>query len=69
MSAIAAATLLLAVGSIHVATTGFDTLLENMSAPREGSLVTALFFGFSIGEISCPTRYFAEASSIDFASA
>jgi hypothetical protein len=22
--------------------------------------------GFSIGEISCPTRYFAEASSINF---
>ncbi len=29
-------------------------------------LAQALFFGFSIGEISCPTRYFAEASSIDF---
>ena len=24
------------------------------------------WFGFAIGEISCPTRYFAEASSIDF---
>lgn len=24
------------------------------------------WFGFRIGEISCPTRYFAEASSIDF---
>ena len=24
------------------------------------------FFGFDIGEISCPTRYFAEASSINF---
>ena len=24
------------------------------------------WFGFTIGEISCPTRYFAEASSIDF---
>ncbi len=24
------------------------------------------WFGFEIGEISCPTRYFAEASSIDF---
>ena len=23
-------------------------------------------FGFTIGEISCPTRYFAEASSINF---
>jgi hypothetical protein len=29
-------------------------------------LAQAVFFGFDIGEISCPTRYFAEASSIDF---
>ena len=29
-------------------------------------LVQAVHFGFRIGEISCPTRYFAEASSIDF---
>jgi glycosyltransferase involved in cell wall biosynthesis len=29
-------------------------------------LVQAKAFGFSIGEISCPTRYFAEASSINF---
>lgn len=29
-------------------------------------LVQALYFGFRIGEISCPTRYFAEASSINF---
>jgi glycosyltransferase involved in cell wall biosynthesis len=27
-------------------------------------LVQAIHFGFRIGEISCPTRYFAEASSI-----
>jgi glycosyltransferase involved in cell wall biosynthesis len=27
-------------------------------------IVQALHFGFSIGEVSCPTRYFAEASSI-----
>lgn len=26
----------------------------------------AVFFGYRIGEISCPTRYFAEASSINF---
>jgi glycosyltransferase involved in cell wall biosynthesis len=26
----------------------------------------AIFFGFRVGEISCPTRYFAEASSINF---
>jgi hypothetical protein len=29
-------------------------------------LAQAVAFGFRIGEISCPTRYFAEASSIDF---
>ena len=30
-------------------------------------LAQALVFGFNIGEISCPTRYFPEASSINFA--
>jgi len=30
-------------------------------------LVQAVYFGFRIGEISCPTRYFDEASSINFA--
>ena len=29
-------------------------------------LAQAISFGFPIGEISCPTRYFAEASSINF---
>jgi glycosyltransferase involved in cell wall biosynthesis len=29
-------------------------------------LVQAVQFGFKIGEISCPTKYFAEASSINF---
>jgi glycosyltransferase involved in cell wall biosynthesis len=29
-------------------------------------LTQAIAFGFSIGEISCPTRYFPEASSINF---
>lgn len=29
-------------------------------------LAQAIFFGFRVGEISCPTRYFAEASSINF---
>jgi glycosyltransferase involved in cell wall biosynthesis len=29
-------------------------------------LVQAVHFGFHIGEISCPTRYFPEASSINF---
>ena len=30
-------------------------------------LAQILYFGFSIGEVSCPTRYFPEASSINFA--
>lgn len=29
-------------------------------------LSQAIFFGYRIGEISCPTKYFAEASSISF---
>jgi len=29
-------------------------------------LAQATFFGFKIGEISCPTKYFPEASSINF---
>ena len=29
-------------------------------------LVQAVYFGFRIGEISCPTKYFPEASSINF---
>lgn len=29
-------------------------------------LVQAVYFGFRIGEISCPTRYFPEASSVSF---
>ena len=29
-------------------------------------LAQAVFFDFKIGEITCPTRYFAEASSINF---
>jgi hypothetical protein len=29
-------------------------------------LCQAIFAGFRVGEISCPTRYFAEASSIRF---
>lgn len=29
-------------------------------------LALAIYAGFEIGEISCPTRYFAEASSINF---
>ena len=30
------------------------------------SLAQAIYFGFSIGEVSCPVRYFAAASSINF---
>ncbi len=29
-------------------------------------LTQCVYFGFRIGELSCPTRYFAEASSINF---
>ncbi|MGD0283668.1 MAG: glycosyltransferase family 2 protein [Dissulfurispiraceae bacterium] len=29
-------------------------------------LVQAVYFGFRIGEVSCPTRYFKDASSINF---
>lgn len=29
-------------------------------------LAQVIYFGYRIGEISCPTRYFAEASSINF---
>src|SRR6266700_7815354 len=29
-------------------------------------LAQAIFFGFSVGEVSCPTKYFKEASSISF---
>ena len=29
-------------------------------------LAQCVHFGFRIGEVSCPTKYFEEASSIDF---
>jgi hypothetical protein len=29
-------------------------------------LAQCIFFGYRIGEVSCPTKYFAEASSINF---
>ena len=29
-------------------------------------LVQAIYFGYCIGEVSCPTRYFPEVSSINF---
>jgi glycosyltransferase involved in cell wall biosynthesis len=31
-------------------------------------LVQAIYFGYSVGEISCPARYFPEASSINYLS-
>jgi glycosyltransferase involved in cell wall biosynthesis len=37
-----------------------DFVFDNLILPQ------AAMFGFTIGEISCPTRYFAEASSINF---
>jgi len=38
----------------------------NSLTPLNTLLVGALFFGFRIGEISCPTMYCPEASSISF---
>jgi hypothetical protein len=29
-------------------------------------LAQAIYFGYRIGEVSCPTKYFTEASSINF---
>jgi hypothetical protein len=29
-------------------------------------LAQAIYFGYRLGEISCPTKYFKEASSINF---
>jgi hypothetical protein len=29
-------------------------------------LAQAIYFGFNVGEVSCPTKYFKEASSINF---
>jgi hypothetical protein len=29
-------------------------------------LAQVIYFGYRVGEVSCPTRYFAEASSINF---
>jgi hypothetical protein len=29
-------------------------------------LAQCVYFGFQIGEVSCPTKYFEEASSINF---
>ena len=37
-----------------------DFVFDNQMA------VQAMFFGFRVGELSCPTKYFEEASSINF---
>jgi len=29
-------------------------------------LLQTMYFGFSVGEVSCPAKYFEEASSISF---
>ena len=50
------------------------TVLETLPLDRNSEdfvfdnqmLAQAVAFGFRIGEISCPTRYFPEASSINF---
>lgn len=43
----------------------FESNSDNFVFDNE-LIVQTLYFGFSVGEISCPTRYFAEASSIRF---
>src|SRR5262245_18401733 len=46
--------------TLPLATLSDDFLFDNQV------LCSAIRHGFAIGEISCPTRYFAEASSINF---
>ncbi len=41
-------------------------VLVDDCSPDDTVAVAAVAFGFEIGEISCPTRYFPEASSINF---
>jgi glycosyltransferase involved in cell wall biosynthesis len=49
-------------------------VLEQLPLDRNGDdfsfdnemLAQAIFFGYRLGEISCPTKYFEEASSINF---
>jgi glycosyltransferase involved in cell wall biosynthesis len=45
---------------LPLATNSNDFVFDNQM------LVQAAYFGFRIGEISCPTKYFPEASSINF---
>jgi glycosyltransferase involved in cell wall biosynthesis len=50
------------------------TVLETLPLERNSDdfvfdneiIAQAVYFGFRIGEISCPTKYFADASSINF---
>ena len=46
----------------------FHLLLQRLDhfLERLDLLAQCLYFGMRIGEVSCPTRYFAEASSINF---
>jgi glycosyltransferase involved in cell wall biosynthesis len=51
------------------------TVLENLPLEENSDdflfdneiLAQGVYFNYRIGEVSCPTKYFAEASSIDFA--
>ena len=42
-----------------------DSNSDDFSFDNE-MLAQAIYFGFRLGEISCPTKYFKEASSINF---
>jgi len=50
------------------------TVLENLPLEEDSDdfvfdnevIVQAIFFGYELGEISCPTKYFEDASSINF---
>ena len=44
----------------------FCSSYEKQSQFDNEILAQAVYFGFNIGEISCPTRYFADASSTSF---
>jgi glycosyltransferase involved in cell wall biosynthesis len=48
------------LGSLPIHENSDDFLFDNEM------LAQAIFFNFNVGEISCPTRYFPEASSINF---
>lgn len=48
------------LGSLPLLSNSDDFVFDNQM------LAQAIFFGYRIGEVSCPTRYFPEASSINF---